>query len=167
MSITTPQSVTILPKNSGSAGAIKDFANQLRNSKVDFTTPKQRSDLADALVSIQNQIDPLVTALKADLPLPDPLIITDASGNILGAIGNYLDPSSNSVIAPAWFTTLVLGGSSAASGSTILLPTPVWQIPSGGISRATFNQATVTLPELAQRVAALIQDLENAGILAI
>jgi hypothetical protein len=163
--ITTPQNVSILPKSIGSAGAIKDFANQLRNSKVDFTTPKQRSDLADALVSIQNQIDPLVTALKANLPLPNPLVITDASGTILGAIGNYLDPTSNSVISPAWFTTLVLGGSSASTGTRIILPTPLWQTPSGGISRATFNQASVTLPELAQRVAALIEDLENAGIL--
>lgn len=34
-----------------------------------------------------------------------------------------------------------------------------WTAPTGTLSRATFNEATVTLPQLAQRVAALITDL--------
>jgi hypothetical protein len=34
-----------------------------------------------------------------------------------------------------------------------------WALPSGTLSRATFDQSTVTLPQLAQRVAALITDM--------
>jgi hypothetical protein len=36
-----------------------------------------------------------------------------------------------------------------------------WTLPTGTESRATFNTATVTLPELAQRVYALLDDLYN------
>ena len=34
-----------------------------------------------------------------------------------------------------------------------------WAAPTGNESRATFDPATVTLPQLAERVAALIKDL--------
>lgn len=36
-----------------------------------------------------------------------------------------------------------------------------WTAPTGTLSRATFDEATVTLPQLAQRVAALITDLHG------
>ena len=39
-----------------------------------------------------------------------------------------------------------------------------WALPTGTISRATFDQSTVTLPQLAQRLAALISDLYNVQI---
>lgn len=35
-----------------------------------------------------------------------------------------------------------------------------WGTPTGTLTRTTFDTATVTLPQLAQRVAALIQDLK-------
>lgn len=38
-----------------------------------------------------------------------------------------------------------------------------WAVPTGTVSRATFATSTVTTAELAQRVAALIQDLQLTG----
>lgn len=40
-----------------------------------------------------------------------------------------------------------------------------WAAPTGTLSRATFDQSTVTLPLLAQRVAALITDLTTHGLI--
>lgn len=39
-----------------------------------------------------------------------------------------------------------------------------WQNPTGAVSRATFDPATVTLQELAKRVAAIILDDITTGI---
>lgn len=39
-----------------------------------------------------------------------------------------------------------------------------WTAPTGTLSRGTFDQSTVTLPQLAQRVAALITDLTTHGL---
>lgn len=44
-------------------------------------------------------------------------------------------------------------------------PVAGWDVPTGTMSRATFNTATVTLPQLAQRVAQLIEDLRTQGII--
>lgn len=64
-------------------------------------------------------------------------------------------PPSNSPAKPqTTFASLI--GKSASSG---------WTLPTGTLSRATFDQSTVTLPQLAQRVAALITDLYGAGVL--
>lgn len=44
---------------------------------------------------------------------------------------------------------------------------PVWIAPTGTLSRGTFDQSTVTLAQLAQRVAQLITDLQSThGLLA-
>lgn len=61
-------------------------------------------------------------------------------------------------------TAIVSGG-----GRTII-PIPVigpnaFAVPTGTVSRATFATSTVTTAQLAQRVAALIQDLQAVGIL--
>ncbi len=40
-----------------------------------------------------------------------------------------------------------------------------WVAPTGTLSRATFDQSTVTLPELAKRLAALISDLTTHGLI--
>jgi hypothetical protein len=40
-----------------------------------------------------------------------------------------------------------------------------WTAPTGTLSRATFDQSTVTLPQLAQRVAALITDITAHGLI--
>jgi len=40
-----------------------------------------------------------------------------------------------------------------------------WGTPTGTLSRAAFDQSTVTLPQLAQRVAALVTDLLSHGLI--
>jgi hypothetical protein len=40
-----------------------------------------------------------------------------------------------------------------------------WTAPTGTVSKGTFDQSTVTLPQLAQRVAALINDLTTHGLI--
>lgn len=40
-----------------------------------------------------------------------------------------------------------------------------WSSPTGTVSRATFDQSTVSTAQLAQRVAALIEDLLSKGLL--
>lgn len=44
--------------------------------------------------------------------------------------------------------------------------TAAWADPTGTVSRATFDPATVTLPQLAEAVAALILDLRSNGALS-
>lgn len=56
------------------------------------------------------------------------------------------------------------------TAENFLLPLPLvgplpWGTPTGTVSRATFDTATVTTAQLAQRVAALEQDLQRIGIL--
>lgn len=43
---------------------------------------------------------------------------------------------------------------------------PVWTLPTGTISRATFDPSVVTLPALAQAVAAIITDGKANGVLS-
>jgi hypothetical protein len=52
------------------------------------------------------------------------------------------------------------GGGAAGQGFNA---PPVYGAPTGAVSRATFDQSTVTLQQLAQRLAALIQDLQTYG----
>lgn len=42
-------------------------------------------------------------------------------------------------------------------------PIPGWSLPTGTLSRATFDQSSVTTAQLAQRVAALITDEYGRG----
>lgn len=47
----------------------------------------------------------------------------------------------------------------------LVSPNGAWALPTGTFTRATFDTATVTTAQLAQRVAALEQDLRAVGIL--
>lgn len=42
-----------------------------------------------------------------------------------------------------------------------------WVAATGGTSRATFDTATVTLPQLAERVKALLDDLTTHGLIGV
>lgn len=52
-------------------------------------------------------------------------------------------------------------------GDITLKPLPNWALPTGALSRAAFDESTVTLPQLAQRVAALLTDLYSTTRLII
>lgn len=66
------------------------------------------------------------------------------------------------------------GGLTLATGVLAMGATPTqvvtvrqtgWVAPTGTVSRATFDQSTVTLAQLAQRLAALINDLTTHGLI--
>lgn len=72
----------------------------------------------------------------------------------------------------------IVGGLGVAGGLTLSTGTFVmgsnqlltarqtgWVAPTGTVSRATFDQSTVTLAQLAQRVAALVNDLTTHGLI--
>lgn len=60
----------------------------------------------------------------------------------------------------AGFIYMPSGGGVAVNGVQVLTNRRAgWTAPTGTLSRATFDQSTVTLPELAKRLAALIVDL--------
>lgn len=56
---------------------------------------------------------------------------------------------------------LYVGGNRMLTSS----PSPAYIAPTGTTSRGTFDQSTVTLPQLAQRLAALILDLQVHGLI--
>lgn len=56
-------------------------------------------------------------------------------------------------------TTIKVGSNQVVAGRQT-----GWTAPTGTLSRGTFDQSTVTLPQLAQRVAALITDLTTHGL---
>lgn len=61
----------------------------------------------------------------------------------------------------------VLVTTNPSTGATLTLsPATGWATPTGTLSRATFISDSVTLPNLAAAVAALITDLKTKGILA-
>ncbi len=162
--ISTPHPVSILPSTQSSGGAIREFANSLRYGKVDFQDPKQQASLASALDSIQDQVNTITKALRKDLPLADPLQVTDSSGALVAAFGTMIGPD-NQAHAGIWVASGALWLGSSGPSGTPVLPSPGWSLPTGTISRATFDESTVTLPELAQRLAALVEDLLASGIL--
>lgn len=58
---------------------------------------------------------------------------------------------------------LATGGLQVATAQVVGPRVTGWALPTGTLNRTTFDQSTVTLPLLAQRVAALITDLYGAG----
>jgi hypothetical protein len=84
-----------------------------------------------------------------------------SSGNAiaLGAGGN---------IAIASTTGTKIGSSSSLIGFYGAAPVarPSWSNPTGSTSRATYDTATVTLAELAQRVRGIILDMRTVGLFA-
>jgi hypothetical protein len=60
----------------------------------------------------------------------------------------------------------LLGGVLKKGGNQLLTSRQTgWTAPTGTLSRATFDQSTVTLAQLAQRVAALITDITTHGLI--
>jgi hypothetical protein len=80
------------------------------------------------------------------------------SGNMIGHLGSY---TYNGIGFGATTTNCKQLGNTWSSGVTN--KPALWTAPTGTVSRATFDQSTVTLPQLAQRVAALISDLTTYG----
>ena len=173
MPLTSPNTVTILPTNQTSGGSVKNNSNVARYTDTRSGELNARElirvigAMADALKSIQSQIDHLTRALQTGTVLPNPIQVLDPSGNVVVQLGDFLDPENMSR-SGLWANMLWFGGTGPGStGSfTIAGPRPSgWVAPTGAVNRTTFDTATVTLPQLAQHVAALIDDLLSVGII--
>lgn len=93
--------------------------------------------------------------------------VFNTDGNTIGLIetftgGNgcrlYLSTPTNTAILSATGRTLSFNGTQVLTSRQT-----GWAAPTGTLSRATFDQSTVTLAQLAQRVAALIVDITTHG----
>lgn len=78
-----------------------------------------------------------------------------------------ISPSPNYPGVPSVGSLTMGGETSLPSASGILAgsTTPGWGAPTGTATRTTFNTATVTLEQLAQRLAALIADMTAHGFI--
>lgn len=101
----------------------------------------------------------LAGALKMNQGVP---IIFDntASPPKLTSQGLGLDHLVGAALANRLLAT---GGLQVATSQVVGPRVTGWALPTGTLNRTTFDQSTVTLPLLAQRVAALITDLYGAG----
>jgi hypothetical protein len=105
---------------------------------------------------------------KTGLVIDDPaalnqLIVLDlATGEFKIVLGN-LTVTAGDVVVTAGSANLAAGVYKIAGTQVLGARQTGWVVPTGTLSRATFDQSTVTLPQLAQRLAALITDLMNSG----
>lgn len=149
---------SLISSSQSSAGSVKGNAAIFQYAGTQDKNPAWPA-LATALGNIQNQLDTVFRILRSGVGLPNPIQVTDKDGNLVLQIGDFVGPNEEA-----------LSGISASvyyqNGIPVPgPPSPGWSAPTGTISRASFDQSTVTLPELAQRLAALIEDLETQGIL--
>ena len=89
--------------------------------------------------------------------------------NLLGVSSSAVTPASGSSVdlgsggnkfATMYGTTLNLGGNQVVSSRRT-----GWSLPSGTVSRSTFVTGTATVTEVAQRLAALLNDLSTHGLI--
>jgi hypothetical protein len=145
------QSVSILPPLQQSAGSIKFLAAQVQ-AATKGTDQEQLGNLTgQGLANHQSQLDTLYNALRAPLPFPDTIAITDATGNLIAWIGQ--PPSSNPGLQPAWFQGLDLSGTVTA---------PIWRFDSTGHLNATDASGAIAIVPGSE-----IQINDNSGNIAV
>lgn len=98
-----------------------------------------------------------------DLSADRPMIFGDGSSNgiLQTGAGNYWvikDAAGNNQILFDAFGAIDAKSYKIAGNQVMQARKAGWALPSGTLSRATFDESTVTLPQLAQRLAALITD---------
>jgi hypothetical protein len=82
------------------------------------------------------------------------------------ALLNRLQRLRIDLVAPGGDSRFPLSLTDSPDVATLALPLKLpnpWAAPTNTVSRATFDTSTVTTAQLAQRVAALIQDLQATG----
>lgn len=107
MPVITPSSVSILPANQQSGGSLKNAAQGMNNAQSDDAA--LWSTAGGAFVLAQSQIDHICNALRKPVPLPDPIQITDPSGNLIAEIGS-LTGTNNQAYPGIWGRNLYVGG---------------------------------------------------------
>lgn len=91
-----------------------------------------------------------------------------AATNIWGTVGNQAFSIPLVKLTPSLPTTqsYFLAWSTSEQALDYVLPRPGWGDPTGTATRTAFATGTVTLPELAAAVKALIDDLKTLQLLS-
>lgn len=109
MPVINPSTVSILPPKQPSGGSLKEKSAAFRYNSQDSPDAALWSTAADAFSNAQSQIDYIMNALRAPLPQPQVIQITDPSGALIAQIGNIT--GSNNVAYPGiWTNRLYVGG---------------------------------------------------------
>lgn len=132
MPIVQPNPVSLLAPTQSSAGSLKDPANQVlrKGSKAPAPLPDICQMVAQALVSAQIQIDPIVQALRNAIPNSNLYQVLDSQGNLQAQLGDMVGVD-NASYSGLWALRLFLGGKGPGdpngvvieiSGGAIILP---------------------------------------------
>lgn len=117
------------------------------------TSAQQAADAANANADTRQPADATLTALAA----------LDATSGLVEQTGANAFAKRPIGIG----TAASIPTRSDSDGRYVLQDVgPTWTLATGTKSRATFDTGTVTLPDLAQRVGAIIDDLKGNGALA-
>lgn len=109
MPVINQSTVSIIPPNQPSGGSLKEKSAAFRYNSQKSPDAALWSTAADAFSSAQSQIDHIMNALRAPLPQPQVIQITDPSGVLIAQIGNMT--GSNNVAYPGiWANNLYVGG---------------------------------------------------------
>ena len=95
-------------------------ANLQQVSTSQSTDSALWAQTGQALQNIQRQLDSYGKSLQSNIPLVEPLSITDQTGNLVVQIGTFIDPTNNTSYIGIWVAAgkLTIGGTGPATGST-------------------------------------------------
>lgn len=116
--------VSILPPTQQSGGSTKDAANAFRYASQKSDDAALWTKLADAISSLQSQIDTITQALRAAIPQPSLTLVTDSSGKVIAQIGN-MTGSDNVAYAGIWTNILFAGGGAPNTAAVTVGPTGI------------------------------------------
>lgn len=109
MPVINQSTVSIIPPSQPSGGSLKEKSAAFRYDSQKSPDAALWSTAADAFSNAQSQIDHIMNALRAPLPQPQVIQITDPSGVLIAQIGNMT--GSNNVAYPGiWANNLYVGG---------------------------------------------------------
>lgn len=110
MPVQTPSTFSIIPPKQSSGGSLKNSASAIRYQGQSRDDDDLWAAVAKALDNGQNQIDQIVSAMRANIALPDPIQITDPGGAIVAQIGHMLG-SDNASYPGIYARNIYIGGS--------------------------------------------------------
>lgn len=117
-------------------------------------TREQRAAIRAEVQSAVGLIGGFAQPLVGDAASSDPLLGGFAQTPGTGTVTNV-----SRVNTAAFLSVSVANPTTTPVITFSANPATGWSLPTGAVSRAAFDESTVTLPQLAQRVAALITDL--------
>lgn len=113
----------IAPTKSTLGAVVKDSANKLRYDAPKTadaqTYAKMFGSTADALGTLQKELDQIVNQLQTPLPQADEIQISDSTGNLVVDIGDFVDLTDNIAYNGIWAKNMWIGGSGPATAAIV------------------------------------------------